>query len=283
MTQAFAALEAQLETQRLLARPQSLDFWRHFVGSDQSYYRTRHMLADAAPYFWAGEQCRLIDAVAPSVPEHWTPIPTATETHSGYFLFDTPLALPTDVQLTLRAIAWSFANDVLWAACFCEMPEDRGPGGFPQMTVTWRLHMSLDMLVRTGRAACESEFLADGTWACQEHMVRLLAAAFAFLEQRILITRPERPPRFVRRRLPAAREDTRVHVVILRRTQRSPTDAAGEHPMAWSCRWIVRGHWRDQWFPSLGRHRPLWILPYEKGPEEQPLRMPGATVFAVVR
>jgi len=38
-------------------------------------------------------------------------------------------------------------------------------------------------------------------------------------------------------------------------------------------RFIVRGHWRNQWYPSLADHRQIWISPYVKGPEDAPLRL----------
>lgn len=36
-------------------------------------------------------------------------------------------------------------------------------------------------------------------------------------------------------------------------------------------RWTVRGHWRRQWYPSRGEHRPVWIHPHVKGPSDAPL------------
>lgn len=35
--------------------------------------------------------------------------------------------------------------------------------------------------------------------------------------------------------------------------------------------WIVRGHWRNQWYPSREGHKPKWIAPYIKGPEGAPV------------
>lgn len=37
-------------------------------------------------------------------------------------------------------------------------------------------------------------------------------------------------------------------------------------------RWAVRGHFRDQWYPSLGLHKQIFIAPFLKGPEGAPLR-----------
>ena len=34
-----------------------------------------------------------------------------------------------------------------------------------------------------------------------------------------------------------------------------------------SVRFPVRGHWRNQWYPSLEEHRQIWIHPYIKGPD----------------
>jgi hypothetical protein len=33
----------------------------------------------------------------------------------------------------------------------------------------------------------------------------------------------------------------------------------------------VRGHWRQQWYPSIQDHRPVWIAPHRKGPEDAPM------------
>ncbi|WP_143545761.1 hypothetical protein [Rhodococcus sp. 14-2470-1a] len=35
--------------------------------------------------------------------------------------------------------------------------------------------------------------------------------------------------------------------------------------------WLVRGHWRRQWFPSLGVHKLIWIAEHPSGPSDRPL------------
>ena len=37
-------------------------------------------------------------------------------------------------------------------------------------------------------------------------------------------------------------------------------------------RWVVRGHWRQQWNSSEGDRHPLWIKAHEAGAEEGPLQ-----------
>lgn len=81
-------------------------------------------------------------------------------------------------------------------------------------------------------------------------------------------TRPER-----RRTQHAGLPERDVRVIRLRRGVTATRDA--EEPAdggrAWRHRWVVRGHWRNQWYPSLGDHRPKWIAPYLKGPTDAPL------------
>lgn len=72
-----------------------------------------------------------------------------------------------------------------------------------------------------------------------------------------------------------------VRVVTLRRQHATADGAAGT--VDWSCRWIVSGHWRNQFLPASGGHRPTWIAPHVKGPDSAPLKPPAVTVFVVKR
>lgn len=71
-----------------------------------------------------------------------------------------------------------------------------------------------------------------------------------------------------------------VRVITLRHSKasagNSDTDREYHH------RWIVKGHWRQQWYPSRGVHRPVWIAPHIKGPEGAPL-IGGEKVYAWTR
>lgn len=65
----------------------------------------------------------------------------------------------------------------------------------------------------------------------------------------------------------------RLLLLRLRRAatvQGAPSDDAAAREF--TCRWMVRGHWRQQWYPSRGVHRPIWINPHIKGPDDKPLR-----------
>lgn len=73
-----------------------------------------------------------------------------------------------------------------------------------------------------------------------------------------------------RRQAPLRKQLDAVRIIELR----SGTDHAAAYAgttRAYRHRWMVKGHWRQQWYPSLGMHRPVWVAPYVKGPEGAPL------------
>lgn len=114
---------------------------------------------------------------------------------------------------------------------------------------------------------------------------QLLATFLAFIRQRIFLVRPERAQRQVRRALARAGKDgdEDVRVVILRQAVSRHGDPEAEaRAVEWSCRWIVSGHWTNQWYPSRQRHERIWLMPYVKGPDDKPLRV-TEKVWAVTR
>jgi hypothetical protein len=71
----------------------------------------------------------------------------------------------------------------------------------------------------------------------------------------------------------AGRPAAEVTVIDLRTLYRpgdpghEPDTEAGRY----SHRWVVRGYWRDTWYPSAGEHRKQWVPSHVKGPDEAPL------------
>jgi len=94
------------------------------------------------------------------------------------------------------------------------------------------------------------------------------------MQERIVLKTRMRPHRAVRRnamRLGMA-EIKDVLVCELRRARPRgyewPETDGGE--VHYSHRFMVQGHWRNQWYPSQGRHRQKWVSPYIKGPDDKP-------------
>jgi hypothetical protein len=111
---------------------------------------------------------------------------------------------------------------------------------------------------------------AIGTWG----WAAMVFAAFRLATQAGLVDRAtERTPRPERRRTQRAGLPGRdVHTVRLRHATH-PGGGAGDAGREYSCRWVVRGHWRNQpWGPNRSLRRPTWVLPHVKGPDGAPLR-----------
>lgn len=109
---------------------------------------------------------------------------------------------------------------------------------------------------------------------------QLLQTTFRLMQQKIAHKGYRRMHRARRREgarlgFPA---DTEVVVVRLRReSAEEPGEATGE--ANYSHRFIVGGHWRNQWYPSEQLHRQIYIYPYVKGPEDKPLIVRPRRVF----
>ena len=110
---------------------------------------------------------------------------------------------------------------------------------------------------------------------------RFLAAFWRLCEQDIAtVTGPADPEVGGTMSIPPEVADVRV--VTLRR--HAPTDQSGTHrPVAWSHRWIVEMHKRNQWYPKQGVHKVIFVGPYIKGPEGLPLKDSAVPVRALVR
>lgn len=119
----------------------------------------------------------------------------------------------------------------------------------------------------------------------------IIGTFLLWCQQKILLeSHRQAPDRAARRRVDAlhkpgeARIDVQqIKVVTLRAQKSKPkSDEEGEE-REWSCRWIVRPFWRQQWYPSLGIHQAKYIGMYVKGPADKPLRIPKQTLFSVTR
>lgn len=62
------------------------------------------------------------------------------------------------------------------------------------------------------------------------------------------------------------------NITYLSYSPRSAARSDGQRSgRTYSHRWVVRGHWRRQWYPSQNRHIPIWITDYIAGPDDLPI------------
>jgi hypothetical protein len=110
-----------------------------------------------------------------------------------------------------------------------------------------------------------------------------LQAFFRLSMQQLVTADMSIPPRPYARRAKRAGRDPGVLVMKLRRRSQKVYGEDGGEPIERDFQWLVRGHWRNQWYESLGEHRQIWIAPYVKGPEGKPFKTPDLRVFTFNR
>lgn len=71
-----------------------------------------------------------------------------------------------------------------------------------------------------------------------------------------------------------------VSVVSLRYEDTEASDSRDGSEIDHAYRWWVRGHWRNQFYPSDGSHRMIWVDRHSKGPDDKPFK---EQVFRVCR
>lgn len=115
---------------------------------------------------------------------------------------------------------------------------------------------------------------------------RWIYGAMLMMQQKIALHHAERLPRHViKRGIRAGLPDvSEIRCITLRREKIDPDGRYfGESgSINYSHRFMVSGHWKPQWYPSLGEHRVIYIAPYIKGPEDKPLIIKD-TVYALRR
>ncbi|TQE33159.1 hypothetical protein [Streptomyces ipomoeae] len=126
----------------------------------------------------------------------------------------------------------------------------------------------------------------SGTSEADIALLRLIQATWLLMGQTIATSEHAAADRASRRRIQRIDRDygTDVRIIRLRRarTERGTDPAESSGTREYQHRWVVRGHWKQQWYPSRGAHRPIWISPYIAGPDGLPL-LGGEKVFALAR
>lgn len=155
---------------------------------------------------------------------------------------------------------------------------------FPATRWVWPFGASIDSVHEKHPAHHLGE-RTDQSRLHVEHFGRIILAALTWLQQRIIVTSLGQIERHRKKQI--AREHdvappSDVKVIQLRRTESQPSlQKSGIEAVDWSCRWIVGGHWRNQ--PYKDERKLIYIMPYVKGPEDKPLKVPSQTVYSVSR
>lgn len=108
---------------------------------------------------------------------------------------------------------------------------------------------------------------------------RFLLTVMRLSQQTIAAREPVEVSRGIRRQAERLRVPHGITVIRLRRREGPYATGTG---VPLSYQQIVKGHWKRQWYPSLGVHQRIYIDPYLRGPEDTPISQ-TEKVRAIVR
>ena len=110
----------------------------------------------------------------------------------------------------------------------------------------------------------------------KEEGAKWIGALAALLRQKLAtVTRPRMGKHVIKRlKLKAGAPECRV---VLLRERAYHSQSVIPSVVEWSCRWLVRGHWR------VIESGPTWVTAHVKGPASKPMKAPSERIFAVVR
>jgi hypothetical protein len=260
------------------------------------------LVSRAQPFFWAAHLAHATQVASRTLPTY-TFTAESFPCPDGFMWFQEPvelLVLDPGPQL-LQSVYWHVGVEAqdergVPVLLFGQTVDRRRRNGMPTIQSNVRLGQTLeDMHAEIAR---EGSAHAGGIEAfgsahyldISDAFHRFLAACLSFLEQRLVlpVTRPA--SRGTRRRLEREhagyQHEPVVQVIELRRKDRPQMER--EEPSAitapdWRYQWVVSGHWRRQYYRRTDTHKPRYIAPYVKGPEDKPLKAPAGRVFAVTR
>lgn len=260
------------------------DLSREHLGADEVTFITEAAVDYGQPwrlgelFYVTDDMTRLAISAARSMPEfemHRDDLPA----EFGVMWFEIPLNAEGD---PIHACAWQVVTDrdahrvvqsvqiTFYVSTDCTTSR-----------VTWTRFKGIE-LVRISMSGGQDQVLIGDNASPEAGQWGLaVRCAWLLMQQRIATVVDHHPDRASARRMARRGHGPSLVRVI---TLRSPEHhfEPGESGRTYRHRWVVRGHWRKQWYATQSRHVPIWISPHIKGPGEAPL-LTGEKVYAWTR
>jgi len=259
---------------------------------------TKDAIRDADLYWVSPEMCDLVSKMAPSIPDCLPQPPV----ERGFVVFANSIPgtdAATGGEIFTSALMWAPVQTLLgWCTALetyawrdlvflYEVMTDKQKELFRQavpcrLMPTGGSEWPVDLETSDfSKLTAEDEIMERSMLEDR----RMASTFWALCSQKIVIEERWLPDRATRRQIErmsgGSKTVSSVRVIRLREPTVRTEHGAGRG-VEWSHRWIVGSHWRNQWYPSTGQHRPRLIEAYQKGPADKPLVVRD-TVRALVR
>ena len=227
------------------------------------------LLKDAVPYLWLDDvRTAIVDKAKPRLPAHET----------------------TSVQTPHKVMWWAWESDLTF-----QLPGVGEVTGVGQIILDLgKFGLSLiDILRKDGGAGFVVLFhplvvygqkYPDDFHAGSDALYDGTVKMIAFLNSPYVTPPPTLLNRGLRKRMTKAGVtdellDLSVRLITLRRPESHGSEPSDEsEAREWSHRWLVSGHFRNQWYPSRNDHSLIWVPAYVKGPDDKPFKPRGYKV-----
>jgi len=260
-------------------------------------------------YFWGSDPMRAVLEASTSLPPQSSIIADlyAELPRRGLWLFDTPMALPTSsYDSHVAGLLWDLSAKGLWMTTLVRAHRSDRLHTTGTLTGTWAgwfpAEVSLQDLEVWARQMYRNTYEGSPYESSEEGQImgedshvaiclqvsKFWLAAVSWMRQRVLVR--SRPPRLLPKNKKRARKMEAqvkgqmpiIELVQLRRTESSTPEHGSGVERHYTMRFIVHGHFRNQFYPSKGVYAPKWIASYVKGPADAPLKE-SIRGFAVTR
>lgn len=147
---------------------------------------------------------------------------------------------------------------------------------------SWLARPSLPSELSLGQASREND-----SRTFLEQAERALLVSWLLMGQTIIreerVQAPRAGEKRIRRIDPSLLTSTRYCTLRQRSLVPEARGEADGPSRQYAHRWIVRGHWRNHWYPARQDHRPIWIPTHVKGPDGAPILDPSKLVHVLRR
>lgn len=270
-------------------------------------------LKRAETYCWFEEPILAVEAAAETLPDTVRLTRDLTEHWAAWWYF----TLPQDIRTlptgeAVQALLWGWeANQLRFSTYVRDEGKFDGSSGrsampsglWPTAKFSWHEGETLAMALRRNREEHHERYTPEqraemgyltpetDTMIAIERLLRFFIAGSLWVQQTILV-RSRRQLHVMNKNKKARLEKQKggplgdVQIIHLRRKE--SVEDPGVRPadskaIEWSCRWVVKGFWRNQYYPGRGVHEPKWIDPFVKGPADKPLKVHTHRVNVVNR